>query len=99
MNHATYLLIAVGLVASLAFAEPALAEPSDVGRNLGEEVKSWGSALLLGVAALVGLPALAKRELNQSLVIALIVVVLGGFIFAAGTVRGVINSLWGVMGG
>jgi cobalamin synthase len=102
MRRAANLLSAIAALTAVAlfgFVEPALAEPSDVGQNLGDEVKAWGTALLLGVAALVGLPALAKREVNQALVIALIVVVLGGFIFAGDTVKSVIDSLWNVLDG
>jgi hypothetical protein len=92
------LIAALAALATLAIAEPALAE-SEIGKNLGEEIKSWGSALLLGVAALVGLPALAKRDMSQSLTIALIAVVLGGFVFAQGTIEDVIDSLWKAVGG
>jgi cobalamin synthase len=102
MSRSIYtLLVPVAAVALvLAWrAEPAMADPSDVGENLGEEVQSWGAALLLGVAALVGLPALAKRELNQALVILMIVLVLGGFIYAGDTVQQVIESLWQTMAG
>ena len=89
---------ALACMLALVFAEPALAEASKVGKNIGDEVKAWATALLLGVACLVGLPALAKREVSQSLVIALIVVVLGGFIFASEQVKSVIDALWGAFG-
>jgi hypothetical protein len=71
---------------------------TNIGQNLGREVQSWGSALLLGVAALVGLPALAKRDLGQSMVVAMITIVLGGFIFAGDTVKTMIDSIWSTVG-
>ena len=40
-----------------------------------------------------------KRDLGQSLVVALIAVVLGGFIFADGPVKSIITKLWGSIGG
>jgi hypothetical protein len=101
MSRKKSVAIAVGLIAVLmlvVLVEPALAE-SKIGRNLGKEVKSWAAALLLGTAALVGLPALAKRDMSQSLVIALIAVVLGGFVFAQGTITNVIRGLWQAVGG
>ena len=96
-----HLLVATGALALalLVVAEPALADSSGIGKNLGNEVRSWATALLLGVAALVGLPALARRDLSQSLVIAVIVLVLGGFIFAEGTVKTVIETMWKTLGG
>jgi type II secretory pathway component PulF len=92
----------------LMVVDPALAEKTsttadsgsttNIGQNLGREVQSWGSALLLGVAALVGLPALAKRDLGQSMVVAMITIVLGGFIFAGDTVKTMIDSIWSTVG-
>ena len=79
---------------ALAGAEPALAQSSDLGRNLGNEVKTWATALLLGVAALVAIPVLARRDVNGGLVLALLVLILGGFAFAQGTVKQVIVDVW-----
>jgi cobalamin synthase len=101
MSRRNEVLLVIALVAITMLAivvDPALAE-SKVGKNLGDEVKSWASALLLGVAALVGIPALAKRDMSQSLVIALIAAVLGGFVFAQGTIKDVIEGLWKAVAG
>jgi cobalamin synthase len=90
-------LIAAGAAAiamvALAAAEPAAAA-SDLGRNLGNEIKTWATALLLGVAALVAIPVLARRDVNGGLVLALLVLVLGGFAFAQSTVKQVIEEVW-----
>lgn len=91
-------VMVVGL-AVLALADPALAATSDVGKNVGREIKTWASALLLGVAGLVAIPVLAKRDVNGGLVLALLVVVVGGFVFAQDAVRSVITGLWRAIGG
>ena len=91
------LLIRLVLVAGLtvlAFAEPALAETSQIGRNLGDEAKSLLVALFLTVAGLVTLPVLGRRDVNGGLILALLVVVLGGFVFAQGSVKEVIVDIW-----
>jgi cobalamin synthase len=80
-------------------AVPALAETSEIGRNVGNEVRSWATALILGVAAIVGLPILFKRDVSGGLVLALLVIVLGGFVFAPTAVRSVIRGLWNAIGG
>ena len=90
-------LIAVLILAVLA--EPSLAGPSEVGRNIGQEVRTWATALLLGVAGLVAIPVLIKRDVNGGLVLLLLVVLVGGFVFAPSSVKGVIDGLWQAIGG
>ena len=88
-----------GLLLALLLAEPALAQTSDVGRNVGREVRTWATALLLGIAGLVAIPVLAKRDVNGGLVLVLLVILVGGFVFAQESVRAVINGLWRAIGG
>ena len=83
----------------LALAEPALAQTSDVGKNIGREIKTWATALLLGVAGLVAIPVMAKRDVSGGLVLALLVVIVGGFVFAQPAVKAVITGLWQSIGG
>jgi hypothetical protein len=71
-------------------AAPALAQASDVGRN----VETWAKALLLGVVALVAIPAIAKRDVTGGLMLALLAVIVGGFAFAPETVKSVISGIW-----
>jgi hypothetical protein len=102
--HKGLVAAAIALAAAgfllLALADPALAaDTSRIGENLGDEVRSWGKALLMGTVALVGLPALVRRDLAQSLVIALIALVLGGFLFADEQVRSIITGLWRTIAG
>jgi len=89
--------VPLALVVWLAFADPALAA-SEVGRNVGREIRSWATALLLGVAGLMAVPVLAKRDINGGLILVLLVVLIGGFVFAQDAVRAVIEALWRSIG-
>lgn len=86
------------LASALLYAAPALASTSQIGRNVGDEVRSWATALLFGVAAIVGIPIIFKRDVSGGLVLALLVVVVGGFVFAPTVVRLVIRALWHAIG-
>lgn len=87
------------LAAMVAVPDVALAATSDVGKNLGNEVRSWSTTLLLGVAGLVAIPVLARRDVNGGLVLALLVIIVGGFAFAPAEVKQVITSLWQAIAG
>lgn len=90
-------LIAVAVVMAivcLSVADPAAAAATDIGRNLGDEARSLLVALFLSVAGLVALPVLGRRDVSSGLVLALLVVVLGGFVFAQGSVKTVIVEMW-----
>jgi hypothetical protein len=89
------------LLAALALLHvpPAFASTSQIGRNVGDEVRSWATALLFGVAAIVGIPIIFKRDVSGGLVLALLVIVVGGFVFAPTVVRLVIRALWNAIGG
>jgi cobalamin synthase len=84
----------VMLVIIATAAQSALAETTHFGRNLGDEVKGLAVALFLAVAGLVTLPILGRRDVNGGIVLAMLVIVLGGFIFAQGSVKQVIVDLW-----
>jgi cobalamin synthase len=90
--------LAAGLLAVL-LVEPALAQTSDVGRNVGREVRTWATALLLGIAGLMAIPVLAKRDVNGGLILVLLVILVGGFVFAPNEVRSVVDGLWKAIGG
>jgi hypothetical protein len=91
-------LIAVVLIL-VAAVDPAVAQTSDVGRNIGREVRTWATAILLGIAGLLAIPVLAKRDVGGGLVLVLLVILVGGFVFAPGAVRSVIDGLWKAIGG
>ena len=82
------------LTASLVFAHAAVADTNRFGRNLGEQARSLAVALFLAVAGLVTLPILGRRDVSGGIVLGVLVLVLGGFIFAQGSVRQVIVDLW-----
>lgn len=94
LAHRVLLAAATLVVALLVVVEPALADTSRVGRNLGQEVASWGRNLLLGVAALVGIPVLLRRDFADGIRLLVLVVVVGAFVFATGAVKQVISDLW-----
>jgi hypothetical protein len=94
-----YTPLVLGGMLVLWLAEPALADTSEVGRNLGRELKSWGAALLFGVAGLVAIPALFRRDFKEALGILAIVILVGGFVFAPETVRAVLTDIWRVLPG
>jgi hypothetical protein len=91
-GRAATLALAAAAVALLA-VEPAWAQSSEVGRNVGREVVSWGRSLILGVAALVGIPVLLRQDFAGGLKLLLLVVLVGSFVFAAPEVREMIGSL------
>jgi len=93
------LLTAIAFAAMILAPAIALGDTSDVGRNVGNEVKVWSTTMLLGVAGLVAIPVLAKRDVNGGLVLALLVIIVGGFAFAPEAVKSVIVSLWEAVAG
>lgn len=85
--------VVAALLLSVIAVDSALAT-SEIGKNVGQEITSWGKWLIFGVAALVALPAMARRDMAGILVIAAMVIVAGGFVFAPGAVEDTIVSLW-----
>jgi hypothetical protein len=93
-------LALAGILLLVALADPALAaDTTRIGENLGAEVKSWGKALLFGVAALVGLPAMARRDPKEALLIGGIALILGGFLFAPEQMESIIRGLMKTVAG
>jgi hypothetical protein len=93
-------VLLVTALAGAALVEPALAAgTSEIGKNVGREVSSWARAIMLGVAGLVAIPVLAKRDVAGGVVLALLVVIVGGFVFAPGTVESAITGLWHAIAG
>ncbi len=102
MTRSVAFVVAAALAVTIAYVsldpQLALAKTSDIGKNVGEEVRSWATTLLLGVAALVAIPVLARRDVNGGLVLALLVLIVGGFVFAQSAVKDIITSLWQAIG-
>ena len=101
MNKALMMVvIGVAVAATMLVVAPvAVAGTSNVGKNIGDEIKSWDTALLLSIAGLLAIPVLAKRDVSGGVVLALLVVLVGGFAFAPAAVRTVIESLWRAVSG
>jgi hypothetical protein len=92
------IVLCAGALALAVAPDAAFADTSSIGRNLGNEVKALATGLFLGVAALVAIPVLTRRDVNGGLVIALLVLILGGFVFAQDSVKTVIVELWRSVG-
>jgi hypothetical protein len=92
------------VVVALVIASPALAATGDsgIGKNVGDELSSWAKFILPAAVALVGIPALVKRDLGQAVVVFLIAIVLGGFVWDPPAVKSisskVLNSISGDAG-
>jgi hypothetical protein len=86
MKKSKRLLVALALAVVLAIAivEPAVAATSakQVGKNLGDTLKTWGTALFGGITAVVACKHLLNREVAQGMVFAVMAVVLGLFVFS-----------------
>lgn len=76
---AALLVVAITLIV----ADPALAQggASSGPGKLGELFKSWAKWLIPGVAALVGVPAIARGDMGQVVAIVLVSLLLGAFAF------------------
>jgi hypothetical protein len=70
------------------------AATTQFGKNLGNEARGLAIALFLTIAGLVTLPVIGRRDVNGGLVLVLLVVLLGGFVFAQSSVKQVIVQLW-----
>jgi cobalamin synthase len=91
---------ALALMLAVVAVEPALAaEPSDIGKNVGNEVKAWATAIILGVAALVGIPALAKRNVGEAMSLGLVLLIVGMFAFAPNETKEIIKGVASAIAG
>jgi hypothetical protein len=66
----------------------------DAGKNLGELISSWGAALLLPVAGIMGFAGYGRAGVGGALAVAAITLIVGGFIFAPEEVQAFIRSIW-----
>jgi hypothetical protein len=65
----------------------------EIGEVVGDEVSALSTALLFSVALLVGIGALAKRDLGQAVVIMVVVLVVGGFVLAPAAVQDLVENI------
>jgi hypothetical protein len=94
MKHRAWALL-LALLVVFAVTRPALAADGEsVGRNLGELLKGWATAVFAGVAALVSLLFLLNRRYNELALFSLAALLVGGFVFAPDAVAGTIENIW-----
>jgi hypothetical protein len=85
-------LLLVALAATPALA--ATTDPTDLGKNVGQMFTSWATWIFMGVAALVSIPSLAKRDISGGVVLVGMCVLLGGFVFYQTGMGNLIAGLW-----
>jgi hypothetical protein len=85
-------LLLVALAATPALA--ATTDPTDLGKNVGQMFTSWATWIFMGVAALVSIPSLAKRDISGGVVLVGMCVLLGGFVFYQTGMGSLIQGLW-----
>jgi hypothetical protein len=89
-------LSALGLavVFAIAVVEPAFAKSAtQVGKDAGDLLKTWGTAFFGGITALVACKHLLNREVAQGMVFAAMAIVLGLFVFAPSGIGHFIQGL------
>jgi hypothetical protein len=96
MKKSQRLLSALGLAAVFAIAavEPAFAKTAtQVGKDAGNLLKTWGTAFFGGITALMACKHLLNREVAQGMVFAVMAIVLGLFVFSQSGVGHFIQGL------
>lgn len=85
-------VLILAVVACAVIVEPAAAA-TNIGKNVGDELKGFAGPVLLVLAGVVMLPLLAKRNPSTVLVVAGMAILIGMFVFAQGSVKDVITEL------
>jgi hypothetical protein len=87
------LLAALATVFTLGvLVEPSMAA-SNVGRNVGNELKALAAAIFLPLAAICALPLLPGRKVGALLGMVVVVVIVGGFIFAPAAIVAIAKAI------
>jgi hypothetical protein len=88
---------------TLIIVDPALADAGGANAGpgkLGELFKNWAKWLIPGVAALVGVPAIARGDMGQVVGIVLVSLLLGAFAFMnAAQFETLVNPVLTALGG
>ena len=89
--------LAALLLATMASSAAAATASADVGSNVGSWLTGLGQDVLIPVAGLFGIGALFRRDIGHALVIALIAVIAGVFVYdtkgATQMIHAVANTL------
>ena len=83
------LSLAVGANTALATTIPA----ADVGTNIGGWLTGLGQDLLIPITGLFGIGALFRRDVGHALLVALIAIIVGIFVYDAPGASSIINSV------
>jgi hypothetical protein len=67
---------------------------TDAGKHLGDLISAWSAALLLPVAGFMGFAAFGRGGVGAAIVVAVITLIVGGFVFAPEEVIAFIKSIW-----
>ena len=81
------------LVAMSATAIAGTLTTADVGTNLGGWLSGLGQDILIPVAGLFGVGALFRRDVGHALVIAVIAIIIGIFVYDARGAQTIIQSV------
>jgi hypothetical protein len=87
-------VVLVLCVSDVAHAASGGSNLSQAGQNFGNAIGTWGKALLLTVAGLMGIGVLVKRNVAEGMTLLALVVVLGGFLYAPTATESFISNLW-----
>jgi len=92
------LLVTVAATVLLLTAPDLAQAASDTSKKVGDEAKGWLTVLFLVVAGFAALPVIGRLDVGRGFALAALVLILGGFAFAQGSVRSAIDSIWSAIG-
>jgi hypothetical protein len=97
MKWSRMLVVGAAIAALLAavLVEPALAASSakDVGKNLGDLLKTWATSIFGGICAIMACVYVGQRQVGPAVVFAGLALVLGMFVFASSGVGHLVQAL------
>lgn len=83
------LSLVIGASSALATTIPS----ADVGNNVGGWLSGLGKDLLIPIAGLFGIGALFRRDVGHALLIGLIAIIVGIFVYTPSGASNIINSV------
>lgn len=90
---ATLILLATALLAP----DMAMAAGEQIGQNLGDLLRGWATSIFGGVVAIVSIVFLINRRYNELVLFVGAALLVGGFVFAPGSVTNAIRGIWEVV--
>ncbi len=86
---------AFAVAGSLATAQAALAQEGEqVGENIADLLGGWAEPLFVGIAAIISLVLLLKRDYAAMALFVMAAMVVGGFVFAPQAIAGTVEDIW-----